>query len=212
MTLHKHTFDWSKMKGSKEALKWNIRDLTTIDAILPHVPGRSTCVQAGGNLGVFGKYLSTFFAQVLVFEPAPELFPWMTGNAPEQNILRYQAALGETLGMVGTACTRRGEKPAPVHEGLTHVSGDGIVPTLRLDDFGLPTLDLLMLDLEGFELFALRGAAQTVLRCRPVISVEVNQNCGFYGVSKDDVRDWIGARRYQLAFRIQSDEVYVPCP
>jgi FkbM family methyltransferase len=211
VTLHKHTFDWSKMKGSKEALKWNCRDLTSIDAILQRVIGRSACVQAGGNLGVFGKYLAKFFAQVLVFEPAPELFPSMTANAPEPNILRYQAALGEAPGLVSMACSRRGAKKAPVHEGLTHVAGDGIVPVLRLDDFALPALDLLMLDLEGFELFALKGAAQTVLRCRPVIAVEVNQNSSFYGVSRDDVRDWIAARRYQLAFRIQSDEVFVPC-
>lgn len=212
MTLHKHTFDWSKFKGGKDALKWNMRELASIDAVLKVVPGRTACVQGGGNLGIFAKYLARFFDTVYTFEPAPELFPVMTSNASERNVVRLQAALGETPGLVGTVCARRGAKQLPAHEGLTHVAGEGYIPTVRLDDLALPLVDLIYLDLEGFEMYALRGARETIHRCRPVIAVEINQNCEFYGVQRDDVRDWLRAQRYTLAFRIHSDEVYIPCP
>jgi FkbM family methyltransferase len=175
------------------------------------VKNRRICVQAGGNLGVFPKYLARFFQTVLTFEPSPDLFPLLAQNAPEPNVVRLQAALGERPGLIGMRCTRRGSKAGPIHEGLTHVHGAGSIPTMRLDDLGLPVLDLLYLDLEGFELYALRGAAETVKRCRPIIVMEVNQNIEFYGIARDDVRQHVIGQGYQFVRRIQADEVYVPC-
>lgn len=209
MTAHKHTFDWRRFKGSEEALKWAKRDLTSIDAILPLVAGRELCVQAGGNLGVFPKYLSRFFQTVITFEPAAELFPKLTANAPEPNIVRLQAALGDVQRLVRTECHRRGDR-GTVHEGLTHIAGDGRVPVLRLDDFKLPMCDLLMLDLEGFELYALRGAVETIARCRPIVVVEINRNCGHYGIDPSDVRGFLDAMDYQRGITVYSDEVYMP--
>lgn len=211
MGRHKRTYDWTKFQGSAEALKWNQRDLASIDEILAIVPGRTLCVQAGGNLGIFPKYLARSFASVLTFEPSPALFPKLTRNAPESNVVRIQAALGDAPGLIGVECTRRGDKPGLVHEGLTHVAGDGIVPRLRLDDFALPNLDLLYLDLEGYELFALRGAIETIRRCRPVVAVEINRNIGFYGFTGNDVRESIRGLGYTHALTVHSDEVYVPC-
>ncbi len=208
------TYVWKynrdKFAGDERAVKWSIRDLASVDAVLPLVTTRRVCVQAGGNLGVFPKYLSKTFDAVYVFEPSQELFPMMVKNAPEQNIVRFQAALGDAHGLVGTACTRRKHGPGPIHAGLTHIDGEGIIPTMRLDDFALPVVDLLYLDLEGFELYALRGAMETIARCRPVISVEINNNITFYGESGDDVRRVIVNSGYRSALTIKSDEVFVP--
>ncbi len=209
MTAHKHTFNWAAMLGSKEAIKWATRDLASIDAILPLVAGRTLCVQAGGNLGIFPKYLARHFRTILTFEPEPTLFAHLSANAPEQNIIRMQAALGEKPGLVSMACSRRGDH-GPVHEGLTHVAGEGSIPMLRLDDFELPYLDLLMLDLEGYELYALRGAEQTIRRCRPLVVVEINRNCGHYGIGPDDVRGCIESLGYHRGLVAYSDEVFIP--
>lgn len=209
MTAHKHTFDWRRLQGSDEAIKWARRDLTSIDAILPLVAGREMCVQAGGNLGVFPKYLSRHFQTVITFEPAADLFPKLTANAPEANIVRLQAALGDTQQLVSTECHRRGDRGA-VHEGLTHIAGEGRVPVLRLDDFKLPMCDLLMLDLEGFELYALRGSVETIARCQPVVVVEINRNCGHYGIDPNDVRGFLAELGYVRGLTVYSDEVFIP--
>lgn len=211
LRTHRDTFKWDTLQGSPEALRWNMRDLTSVDAVLGLVPGRTACVQAGGNLGVFGKYLARYFQSVYVFEPAHDLFPKMVANAPEPNIVRFQAALGDTPGLVGTACSRRVSKPGPVHEGLTHIDGTGIIPALRLDALALPVLDLVYLDLEGYEWYALRGAVETIERCRPVIVVELNQQASFYGIDPADVRVFIIACGYRSALTVHSDEVFVPC-
>lgn len=209
LSAHRQTFHWEVMAGSQEALRWNRRDLTTVDAVLTRVHGRTACVQAGGSLGIFGKYLARHFQRVYVFEPAPELFPKMVANAPEANIVRFQAALGDTAGLIGTACHRRDQSGKPVHEGLTHIVPDGIIPTLRLDDLALPVCDVLMLDLEGFELYALRGAVQTITNCRPVIVVEVNSNIECYGHTGEDVRRLLETYRYRFVERIHSDEIFM---
>lgn len=203
-------YDYAKFQGDKRALRWSIRDLASVDDVLRLVPGRAACVQAGASLGVFPKYLAKQFQAVYVFEPAQALFPMMVANAPEPNIVRFQAALGAAPGLVGTACNRRKHGPGPIHVGLTHIDGAGIIPTLCLDALHLPVLDLLYLDLEGFELYALHGARETIARCRPVIVVEINKNIGFYGLDGDDVRTCITAHGYTPSHAVRSDEVFVP--
>jgi FkbM family methyltransferase len=204
-----HGWQWSRFQGSAEALKWNRRDLDSLAQVLAIVPGRTAAVQAGGNLGVFPKALARVFQTVYTFEPAPDCFAALMANAPEKNIVKLQAALGDTARLVNVSRDRRDGKPNP-HEGITHVHGVGVLPMLELDNLCLPVVDLLYLDLEGYELFALWGAVETVLRCRPVIAVEINKSIGFYGYTPDDVRQWITAREYRPVFTTRADEVFVP--
>jgi FkbM family methyltransferase len=200
---------WATFRGSASQMKWLRRDLPNLDRVVARVPQRRVAVQAGGNLGLFPKRLAATFETVYTFEPAPALFPLLLANAPEPNIIRLQAALGFRRDFVATAQVRRGG-PGEAHEGITHIAGPGPVPTLRLDDLALPVCDLLQLDLEGWELYALKGAADTVARCRPVICVEVNRNLGFLGLQPDDVRSFVTGLRYRFVERLESDEVYVP--
>jgi hypothetical protein len=52
------------------------------------------------------------------------------------------------------------------------VKGEGDIPMITLDSLALDEVDFIKADCEGFELFALRGAVDTILRCKPVIIVE----------------------------------------
>lgn len=203
------TWEWDTFKGSAEALKWNRRDLTGLDAVIARTPGRTAAIQAGANLGIFPKRLAASFKTVYTFEPAADLFAILMHNAPERNILKYQAALGDVRRTVGVSRVRRDGK-ANCHEGITHVAGNGNIPTLRIDDLGLKVCDLICLDLEGWELYALRGAVETIHRCRPVLCVEVNKNQEFVGIRRDFLRDAVKALGYRFAETLRSDEVYVP--
>jgi FkbM family methyltransferase len=46
------------------------------------------------------------------------------------------------------------------------------VPATTIDALGFARIDLLKLDVEGMEIEALRGAAETIQRCRPILIVE----------------------------------------
>lgn len=196
-------------KGNPEVLKWAFRDLPDVDTALSLVPGRTACIQAGGNYGVYPKHLAAIFQTVYCFEPAPDLFPILLENAAAPNVVMIQAALGETRELVSMGRKRRGIKPN-FHEGTTHVIGPGTIPTLRIDDLNLPVCDFLSLDLEGWEYYALRGASETLQRCRPVVMVEVNQNCEFVGLTPQAVRDVLIGHGYRLFKRVRSDEIFMP--
>lgn len=198
------------MKGSAEAIKWGTRDLKYLDAVLALVPGRTAVVQAGGNLGIFPKRLASEFLTVYTFEPASDLFAMMQHNAPDSNIVRLQAALGYVRGLVGTARVRRDGSAKPAHEGITHTVPGGCIPTLRVDDLALPVCDLIYLDIEGGELGALRGAVETLARCRPFVAVEINKSLGYVGLTAADVTGFIEAQGYRHALNVGSDQAFVP--
>lgn len=205
-------WNWSHFIGSSRGLLLNRRDLTSVDTVLASwVRGRTVAVQAGGNLGIFPKRLAQEFRAVYTFEPDAGCFAALCRNAPEPNILKLQAALGAGPAFVSMAATRRDLKPNPPHEGLTHIDGAGIVPTLRLDDLGLPVCDLIYLDVEGSEAAALAGAHATIDRCRPVIVMEVREEyVAFSGVSLVALRGLVLRQAYRQVGTVLSDEVYIP--
>jgi hypothetical protein len=51
----------------------------------------------------------------------------------------------------------------------------------RLDDYRLEDLDLLKVDVEGYERRVLQGAHDTLRRCRPVVIVEQKDFASRYG-------------------------------
>lgn len=208
---YRRDWPWERFVGSDACLKWSFRDLRQLDQTLLLVPGRKVAVQAGGNLGLFPKRLAEEFEEVITFEPDAKLYAAMRINAPERNIRSIRAALGEERTPISMRCSRRDPSGRAVHEGLTHVSGAGAIPQMRLDDLNLPACDLIYLDIEGYELFALRGAEQTIHRHRPVIGVENNRASTYYGVERETIQEWIVSKNYKLSFKLNSDEVYIPC-
>lgn len=193
------------------ALAYAIRDLEVVEKAMPYVADRSACVQAGACLGTFPQHLAGFFGAVYAFEPDPGLLRRATDAARAPNIYWYCAALGSKHKMVGTSRARRDGSTRPTHEGLTHVVPGGRTPTLRIDDFCLPSLGLIQLDVEGHELFALQGARETILRCRPVLVLEINKQIRYSGVTEEDLRTHVRMLGYEQRLRCNSDEVFTPC-
>ena len=197
--------------GGAEALKYAVRDLPNLDRVIKLTPGRTAAVQAGGNNGVYPKRLAAVFATVYTFEPAADCFAALMVNVPEPNVIKIQAALGCRRELVGLSRQRRDGR-SNNHEGITHVSGPGTIPTLQIDDLGLPVCDLIQLDLEGWEPYALQGAETTLARCRPVLCIEINKSLGYIssGPTPADVRAYIQSHGYRFVMRMSSDDVFVP--
>ncbi len=190
------------MQGDPECIRLNRWNLEALDRALEMTPSRKVAVQAGGNLGVFASYLSGKFQAVYTFEPDPELFPLMVANAPEPNIIRFQAALGDKPGFVSM------DRPPQSHAGEAFVASTGIIPTIMLDDLHLTTCDLLYLDVEGFELFALHGAKETIRRCRPVIALEMNKCCERYSYTHAELHALMGYLGYAEEAHVQADHIF----
>lgn len=184
-----------------------MREVTLLPTYLKHCKHRRTCVQAGGNVGVYAQELSRHFDLVVTLEPDPENWECLTRNVVACNIVAHHAALGDSAGRVTTY--------RPPHEvanyGATCIKpSDTGVPVRRIDDALLGQLDFLLLDVEGYELPALKGAVETIKRCRPVIAVEMKGLGGQFGYTNNDLKEFVEAQGYTIAEKVGRDVIFTP--
>ena len=175
---------------------------------LSHVPGRNAAVQAGGNVGVYPFGLARAgFRTVHTFEPEWENFRCLCANIDLQGmngIVRpYKAALGEATGTCGLV------QNIDDNTGTFRVSGAGTIPVQTIDDLDLSECDLIWLDVEGYEVKALKGASATIDRHQPVVIIEET------GLADDDNQtgsaiEWLFRRGYRPATKHGKDHLFVP--
>ena len=94
--------------------------------------------------------------------------------------------------------------------GAYFVAGDGPIPMLRIDDLGLQSCGLICLDIEGYEMKALRGAQATIRRCRPAVVIEDKGLSKKYGGRRGECEKWLGSEfGYVAAERVRRDVILV---
>jgi FkbM family methyltransferase len=143
------------------------------------------CVQAGGHIGLWPLALSTKFRLIYTFEPELDNWICLTHNVQQANVFPMRAALGET----GQSGTLKRDKPK---SGMWFMDlTPGPIPVLAIDSLQLPTLDALVLDIEGMELHALRGAEKSIRIYRPLIWMEVSERSLRYGHNPTDAISWL---------------------
>lgn len=148
-------------------------DWAELNPTIIHYVGndRGLVLQAGGNCGMYPMLHSYQFERVITFEPDPVNFYCLSENCKTHRVSKFNAAVGEraettTMGIV-----------TPDNVGMHKVGHGGIiVQSLPIDALQLVDLSLLHLDVEGYELPALRGARQTIEQCRPVIAIEISED------------------------------------
>lgn len=135
---------------------------------------RRVACDIGSHVGLHSFYLAQVFESVHAFEPVAAHRECFAVNVIAPNVSLHACALGEQDGSVSmkTAPTSSGDSFVSCHSMLAEVAGPGEIPMKRLDDFHLENVDYIKADLEGFELFAMRGGKETILRCKPCIMVE----------------------------------------
>lgn len=154
---------WPKNDGlEKRLLKY--ADLP--QQIKKYVNSFDTAVQAGGNTGFYTAQYAAMFDTVYTFEPDYLNFQCMSMNLTEQNIIKLQACVGDTHGLVGLNIVDR-------NRGENSVNGTGIYPMLTIDDLSLNSCNLIHLDIEGYELYAIKGAVNTIVKYKPTVVLEV---------------------------------------
>jgi len=138
--------------------------INSLDEILSLCKSKRTVIQAGGNCGIYPVYFSKHFSKVITFEPSTDNFYCLCNNAKQDNIYKYQSAIGNSTEPV------RIEKVQNI--GGYKVLGEGSIPQLTIDSFDLKDVDLIQLDVEGHEGYVIQGALETIKRCKPWIMLE----------------------------------------
>lgn len=137
-------------------------------------PG-DTVVEVGANIGSLTLPLASLVGRagtVHAFEPQPENYDLLVkqpGVAGGTVIFR-DCALGSVIGEI--KIPRLSELRHTNYGAVEAGAGGFTVPLKTLDSFGLEGITFIKIDVEGMEAEVLRGARETIARCRPVLYVE----------------------------------------
>jgi FkbM family methyltransferase len=148
--------------------------------ILPRiVPRARIAIDVGANKGVYSHLLARVAPQVQAFEPNPKLFRILTRALPA-NVVAHRMALSDREGMAELIIPRSRHGYSNQTASLnprkrTDDAGIVAVPQRRLDSFGFNNVGFIKIDVEGFEQAVLEGARETIMRERPVIQVELEE-------------------------------------
>lgn len=183
-----------------------------IDKIVQFCNQKRAVIQAGGNVGVFPAHLASIFSEVFTFEPDAENYECLKRNITRLGLGNVKASLS-ALGRDNAS--GRMAKPHPNNCGANTVVTGSDFMISRLDDVfpHRDDIDLLYLDIEGYECKALDGAKALIERCKPVIVVE---NKGLIpefpsGIEgSPEFRNWICDFGYQHRARLMRDDVFIP--
>jgi FkbM family methyltransferase len=192
--------------------------VSKLKQVVDLISRRHGALDIGANIGTTASLLSKNFERVHAFEPAYDLFAALKRNlAGYAHARAYQCAVGDAAGEVYlTQYTKRGQ--------LSHLSGGtpiknakwrkvGPIPLRTIDSFGFPDVSFIKIDVEGFEGPVVRGAAETIKRCRPAILVEQGGNeQKYFDLPANEASEFLetlGMIQHPNAPRMQKDRLYI---
>ena len=177
MQLHEPSGLWfpdnePRQQRMYDGLMKYIEDTNFLVTLLPKKARKRVCVQAGGHIGMWPLRLAPHFSEVLTFEPDPPVFQALKRNVEGKNIKATEGALGEysDFALLSWYSGRTGVSTmaSVKDEGDKHST----VPVYTIDELNADVAAI-VLDVEGYEPMVLRGARQTIERCRPLILCEM---------------------------------------
>lgn len=206
----KNRFEWYK----KDEICWPKDDsklILVIDqvndlySVLPLLKNKRTCIQAGGACGIWPAFLANHFDFVMSFEPHPENYACATENVRHlENVIMFDTALSSK------------EKPFSINRdaiedynsGAFYIKEDKASKktAFTIDKFMIEHLDFICLDVEGSEHEVLKGALETIERCKPVILIEEKDlpHC-----ESNPARQLLESLGYHEAVKVHRDVVFV---
>jgi FkbM family methyltransferase len=200
----------------------------------------SVFLDVGSNFGYHTILASKACKHVYSFEPQTEVFKLLQKSLDSngaKNVTAYNHALGNdnkmvTLNAVDYSATSNfgdvgvgstGDYQivkifkqcikAMLGRSTTIVEGQSI-EMKKLDFFDIPSVDLIKLDVQGYEIFVLKGAKKLLERCRPLLIVEFEdfqlQKFGYDSLVLFQYLRSIGYYLMFLDYKYPSDHVCIP--
>lgn len=161
----------------------NLGDYETQDGamLINLVENGMTFFDIGANLGWYGLHVAKLNprSRVFAFEPIPKTFGYLKSNVtlnglPNMQVFPFglfsessERVFFVNPEVMGAASTSEMTSGAGEPERCRVRTLDDIVSELRVD------VDFIKADVEGAELFVIRGGLETIKRCKPVVFAEM---------------------------------------
>jgi FkbM family methyltransferase len=143
------------------------------EQILNQIPNKRTFVDVGANVGIWSYHLYNKFNKVVSYEPSKQNLECLQANIENKTEIRAKAIanfIGEAeFHQAGKNCGDGKLCRPGINPSYT-------VPVVTLDSEELPDVDLIKIDVQGWEYEVLQGAKETIKKCQPWVIWEVNQD------------------------------------
>jgi len=138
---------------------------------------KMTVLDIGANIGYYALMEARRCKSVIAIEPDVNNYEHLTENIEingYENIVTHRLAVGDKSGRIDFALS----KVPNWHRVAVGGEKDVIsVPAIRLDDFkDLPKIDLLRMDVEGYEYNILNGGRNFIMQDKPDMFIEVHRD------------------------------------
>lgn len=146
----------------------------------------SVVVDVGANIGYYTLLLAKRVKKVYAFEPDKENFEILKKNVEEnslKNVVLVNKAVGSKNEKVGIKRNRNNYGDSKVLEGNE-------IECIRLDDFMNEKVDLIKIDVQGFEPRVIEGAKEIIKKDKPILFVESEKNIKLVGYETWSINDF----------------------
>jgi FkbM family methyltransferase len=156
--------------------QWRARD-----AAIEACDNRRICIDIGSNVGLWACDLVKSFVEVIAFEPVSEFRECFEKNVKSPNYRIMPVALGREESFIEMNVVQGNTGHSHINPGSL---GKGTIPLKTLDSYNFTEIDMIKIDVEGFEEEILAGAINTITMNKPVIVVE-QQKHEYYDAMTD---------------------------
>ena len=152
----------------------------------------------GAWVGTWSMAMNKHCGRVVAFEPDPLHYECLVKNVTE-DVETHQLAVGQENKMISLS-----------NDDFTQskrVVGEGTIPMVTVDSLGMDDVDLIKIDVEGYEMEVLKGATETLKNIQ-YLMIELNNNTKKYGSSNAEIERYLLKIGFRELMSHWPDKVY----
>ena len=152
----------------------------------------------GAWVGTWTMKINPFCGRVIAFEPDPLHYECLVKNVPEE-VETHQLAVGNDKKMISLS-----------EDNFTQakrVVGEGTIPMVTIDSLNFTDVDLIKIDVEGYEMEVLKGADKTLENVK-YLMIELNNNSKKYGSSNLEIEKYLRKKGFRIMIKAWPDVVW----
>lgn len=149
-----------------------------------YITSESVVIECGCHIGIHTIKIASLCHKLYAFEPMPETNKVLNENILLNcldNVIVFQKGVSNKIGKTKYSWIEDGN---PGGSGLDNnpmgippwipMTNDNIeVELTTIDSLDLDKLDFMKIDVEGYETLVIEGAMNTIIKCKPIIIMEV---------------------------------------
>jgi FkbM family methyltransferase len=159
----------------------------------------NTVIDIGAWCGTWSLSVGPLAKNIIAFEPDELHFQCLQKNKLS-NMTCYNVALGNKERQVGLS--------KDLFTQAKHITDTGTIQMQILDSYNFTDADFIKIDVEGYEMEVLKGAANTLQECK-YLMIELNNNSKKFGSSNGVIEQHLDQLGWKVLIHLWPDKVFV---